>query len=124
MLYRSLGARSFAEFWHYWNPVWGYALGKYVFIPLKIIFPPVMALIITFVISGLLHDFVVMGLRGSVTFIFVPWFFILGLGVILARLTEMDLSKFPWIIRACINILYVVTCYALSLLLKQIITLP
>ena len=23
MLHRSLGAASFAEFWQYWNPIWG-----------------------------------------------------------------------------------------------------
>ncbi len=28
MLHRSLGAASFAGFWQYWNPIWGYGLGK------------------------------------------------------------------------------------------------
>ncbi len=28
MLWRSLGAGSFAKFWHYWNPIWGLLLGQ------------------------------------------------------------------------------------------------
>jgi hypothetical protein len=33
MLHRSFGAASFAAFWQYWNPIWGYGLGKYVYTP-------------------------------------------------------------------------------------------
>jgi hypothetical protein len=29
MLQRSFGARSFAVFWQYWNPVFGYILGRF-----------------------------------------------------------------------------------------------
>ncbi len=31
MLHRSLGARSFAAFWQHWNPIWGYALGRFAY---------------------------------------------------------------------------------------------
>ncbi len=32
MFIRSFGAGSFARFWQYWNPIFGYGLGKYVYI--------------------------------------------------------------------------------------------
>jgi len=35
MFYRSLGAGSIAGFWRYWNPVFGYYLGRYIYAPLK-----------------------------------------------------------------------------------------
>ena len=60
MLARSLGAGSFGEFWRYWNPIWGYGLGKYVFAPLKKALPPALALVATFVVSGALHDLATM----------------------------------------------------------------
>ena len=43
MLYRSLGAGKFSVFWRYWNPIWSYYLGKYIFIvplPPSIFLPP------------------------------------------------------------------------------------
>jgi hypothetical protein len=33
MLIRSFGAGTFARFWQYWNPIWGYALGRYIYAP-------------------------------------------------------------------------------------------
>lgn len=63
MLRRSFGASSFAGFWQYWNPIWGYGLGKYVYSPLQRVLPMAIALITTFVISGALHDLVTMALR-------------------------------------------------------------
>ncbi len=59
MLSRSLGARSFAIFWHYWNPIWGYYLSRYVMRPLRRFLPLSFATFITFVVSGALHDLVV-----------------------------------------------------------------
>ncbi len=37
---RSLGAGWFAGFWRHWNLVWGYALGSYVYAPLRRFVPP------------------------------------------------------------------------------------
>ena len=49
MLVRSLGAGTFAKFWQYWNPIWGYALGRYVYKPLNRILPSSVSLILTLV---------------------------------------------------------------------------
>jgi len=42
---RSFGARSFDGFWRHWNPLFGYYLGKYVFVRLKKVAPPHVALV-------------------------------------------------------------------------------
>ncbi len=81
MLRRSFGAQSFAGFWQYWNPIFGYGLGKYVYAPLRTYLPAFIALILTFVICGLGHDLITMALRQEITFLFTPWFFFLGSGV-------------------------------------------
>jgi len=96
MLHRSLGAASFAEFWQYWNPIWGYGLSKYVYAPTRRIFPQAAAFIATFIVSGAIHDLATMAVGRSFAFLFTPWFFLLGAGAILGRALSMDLSNYPW----------------------------
>jgi uncharacterized membrane protein (GlpM family) len=118
MFSRSFGASSFAGFWRYWNPIFGYGLGRYVFAPLKGFLPPAFALIATFVVCGALHDLVTMAVRGSWTALFTPWFFFLGAGVVLGNRVEMNLSAWPWAVRAGVNIGYLAICLALALGLR------
>jgi D-alanyl-lipoteichoic acid acyltransferase DltB (MBOAT superfamily) len=108
MLDRSLGAGSFAGFWRHWNPVFGYGLGRYVFTPLRRVFPSSIAVVATFVVSGAIHDLV------------TPWFFFLGLGVLGGRAARMDFSDQPWLTRAAVNTAYVITCLAAVLSLKAL----
>ena len=124
MLQRSFGATSFARFWQYWNPIWGYGLGKYVYVPLKRVLPAALAVIMTFVVSGLIHDLVTMALRRSVTFFFTPWFFVLGIGVVVGRAVGMDLSNLPWGARVCINLTYLIISVAITLVAKSVLGIP
>ena len=120
MLQRSFGATSFAGFWQYWNPIWGYGLGKYVYSPLQRIMPAAMAVIMTFIVSGLIHDLVTMALRGAVTFFFTPWFFILGVGVVLGRAVGMDLSGRSFWMRVSINFAYLALTAAITIWAKGV----
>lgn len=114
MLYRSMGAGSFAEFWRYWNPVWGYYLGRYIHAPLKHWLPPAMSLVATFVVSGALHDAAASVITGRIVFILTPWFFILGAGVVVAQSVQLNYSQFVWPIRVFINICYLGISLALT----------
>lgn len=118
MLYRSLGAGKFSIFWQYWNPIWGYYLGKYIFKPLKLIFPPALSLIITFVVCGFIHDLVVMLLKWKFILFLSPWFLFMGLAVVLGEYAKIDYSRSPWIVRAAINILVVLTCLLMAYQIK------
>ena len=124
MLQRSFGAVSFAGFWQYWNPIWGYGLGKYVYSPMHRVLPAAIALILTFVVSGGIHDLVIMALRRSVTFLFTPWFFVLAVGVVLGRAAGMDLSNRSWRVRASINLAYLVIGLAITLVAKRALAIP
>ena len=110
MMIRSLGAGIFSKFWKYWNPIWSYYLGKYIFKPLKIIFPPTLSLLITFAFCGFLHDLVIMIIRYDFALLFTPWFLLMGFCVIIGDCTKIDYSKFTWTIRASINILIILSC--------------
>jgi len=118
MLYRSLGARSFDAFWHYWNPIFGYLLGRYVYAPSKRLLPAAAALIVTFVVCGAIHDAVTVLVKGSTAFLFTRWFFFLGWGVVLSRFLKMNISRYPWLLRAGCNIAYVLICLAMALALR------
>lgn len=114
MLRRSFGATSFDRFWQHWNPIFGYNLGRYVFAPLKRVLPPYVALILTFVVTGIIHDAVTMAVRRDVAFLFTPWFFFLGIGVVLAKATRMDLGAYSWGVRAVCHSIYLGVCLALA----------
>ncbi|WP_282121798.1 hypothetical protein [Algibacter mikhailovii] len=114
MLIRSLGAGKFSIFWQYWNPIWGFYLGKYIFKPLKLILPQTISLIITFVVCGFIHDLVIMLLKWKFILFLTPWFLFMGLAVILSDYAKMDYSKFPWIVRAVINIAIILGCLILA----------
>lgn len=118
MLYRSLGAGTFAEFWRYWNPVWGYYLGRYVHAPLNHWLPPAMSLVTTFVVSGALHDAAASAITGRIVFFLTPWFFIMGVGVVIGQALQMNYSRFVWPVRAVINISYVGLSLALTYAFK------
>ena len=116
MLRRSFGATSFAGFWQNWNPIFGYYLGKYVFVPLKKVSPPYVALVLTFVFTGIVHDLVTMAVRQEVAFLFTPWFLFLGIGVVLSKATGMDISASSWRLRAVFHSTYLGVCLALTFL--------
>ena len=124
MLIRSFGAGSFGQFWQYWNPIWGYGLGKYVYAPLQRFLPPAVALVMTFVVSGAVHDLATMAIRRTGAFLFTPWFFLLGIGVVVGRGLNMDFSERPWLVRAGINLTYLLVCLAVILLARQRFGLP
>ena len=114
MLYRSLGAGTFAGFWRYWNPLWSYYLGRFIYAPLKRWLPSTISLVITFVVSGALHDAVVSVVTGRTVFILTPWFFLMGVGVAVSQALRIDYSNFAWPIRAFINISFIGVSWALA----------
>jgi len=121
MLYRSFGAGSFAKFWHYWNPIWGYALGKYINAPLQRFMPVMLAVIITFTASGAIHDAVATLVRGKVAILFTPWFFFMSLIVVGGDAMNLDYSSQPFVVRATINFFLIFICFSISFFLMDIL---
>lgn len=95
-----------------------------MYAPLQRGLPAWLALILTFVVSGGLHDLVIMALRRSLAFVFMPWFFLLGLGVVVGRAFNLDFSRYPWGVRAGINLSYLVVCLLTMLLAKRLVGFP
>src|SRR5215471_11404482 len=116
---KPFGASSFAGFWRQWNPVYGYFLYYYSYRPLLRVMPRVPAMLITFVACGLvLHDLPAWLLTRR---LLAPGatiaFSLFGLGAVLSELFHMDLSGWPFPVRAGVNILYLVGCSAAMLVI-------
>lgn len=118
-LYRSLGSRNFASFWNYWNPIFGYYLGKYIYKPSRKFVPNAFALVITFLISGLIHDLVTSIVRGRITFFFSVWFLLMALAVIITKALKHDFNNQKWIIRVFINLGIIGSCLLITIILNK-----
>lgn len=117
-LERSLGAGNFALFWNFWNPVFGYYLGTKVFRPLKKILPAAIAMVLTFIICGLVHDVVTTLVRGKLSLFFTVWFLLMGSLVVVSKHMAYNLAAKTWLLRATVNLLFIVVCFILTQLLN------
>lgn len=118
-LYRSLGAKNFAAFWNFWNPIFGYYLGTKIFKPLKKILPVAVALILTFIICGLVHDLVTTLVRKQLSLFFSVWFSLMGTVVVVTKAINYNLSQKSWFIRASANLLLLGLCALVTILLND-----
>lgn len=121
MMKRSFGAGSLAHFWRHWNPIFGYGLGRFVYAPLRKVLPVWFALILTFVTCGVLHDAVSMAAGAHVAFLFTPWFFLLGCGVVVGEWVGFEFSQRPFWFKVGVNVGYISLCLAGALWICNIV---
>lgn len=122
-LSRSLGAKNFSSFWHYWNPIFGYYLGKKIFKPAKRFAPATISLMVTFVFCGLIHDIVSVIFRGQTSFLFSCWFLFMGSAVLLSNYFKHNLSHKNWANRALTNLFVILSCLCLAYYLVAFLNL-
>lgn len=114
MLQRSLGASSFYLFWQYWNPIWGYYLSSKIMKPLSNVLPIWLAIIITFSVSGALHDIAISLVKLEPTIFFTPWFSLMSLIVIATKKFGVSYDRYHWLVRASINVSFITLCLLLT----------
>ncbi len=119
MLKRSLGASSFSSFWHHWNPIWGYYLSAKIMKPLNRLFPLWLAILLTFAVSGALHDLAVTLVELKLTFFFTPWFTLMGFLVLATQKFGISYREYHWLMRALINITLVSVCLVLTIAFER-----
>jgi hypothetical protein len=90
-----------------------------VYAPLRRVLPPAVAFILTFAISGGLHDLATMAISRSPALLFTPWFVLLCIGAVLGRVAGMDLAQRPFWVRACVNLAHLVVCLLPALALRN-----
>lgn len=121
MLGRSLGAKSPRHFWQYWNPIFGFYLGRYIYSPLKRFIPASATIIFTFLFSDFIHDLATIAVRGSTRFLFTTWFFFLAIGVITGEGAGVNWSEKRKPVRVFLHLLYL--AFSLGLAYELVIYL-
>lgn len=119
----ALGAKSFPIFWHYWNPIWGYYLSRNVMRPISQFLPMWLAVLVTFLVSGALHDLAIALVKWQAMFFFTPWFGIMGVIVIASNKYGLSYGALPWIMRAMINLLFILSSFSLTELTQGLLRL-
>ncbi len=129
MLVRSFGANSFHEFWHYWNPVYGYYLYYKCYKPLKKHLPRQLCVILTFAASGFfLHDlpfgwwirFFHYLQTGDFPIPFVTiWFTLMGAVTLTTRAVKADFGKRKLVFRIIVNSMCILVPFAGTLAITQ-----
>ena len=85
--------------------------------PLKSVLPAGVALVLTFVVTGIIHDIVTMAVRRDMAFLFTPWFLLLGIGVVVSNTLAMDIGALSWRLRAATHFAYLAGCLVLAIFL-------
>jgi MBOAT, membrane-bound O-acyltransferase family len=121
-LAKPFGARSFTEFWQYWNPVWGYYLFYYCYHPLHKKLPRSLSVFLTFLICGFIHDlpFAIAAYvtNGKLPFFTITTFFILiGSLVVITEKVKFQFTSVPIRLRWLIHITFLLLCYQAALYL-------
>ncbi|MFY8272962.1 acyltransferase [Pseudoalteromonas sp. SSDWG2] len=112
MLKNAFGAPSFDIFWNYWNPIWGFYLSRYVMRPLnKYLYGPI-AFILTFTLSGALHDVAVSLVKWEVVFLITPWFTLMGVIAYLFDGFHIRFHSAKFVTRSIINAAIIFASYA------------
>ena len=97
---KPFGAKSLAEFWQYWNPVWNYYLYYYCYKPLRKYLPRWTCVLLTFFLCGLLHDLPISILSYAVSgrppFFTITFFLAInGILVVLTEKLNLRLVRVP-----------------------------
>ncbi|SEL28220.1 hypothetical protein SAMN05216262_108120 [Colwellia chukchiensis] len=121
MFKNSFGAASFQQFWHYWNPIWGFYLARNVMSPLQKIVPAWCAIILTFAVSGALHDLAISIIKWRFSSFFTLWFFCMSLAVLITKKFNIHFHSQPWLVRSAANMTLIMMCLWLATTIERFI---
>ena len=119
MFFKPFVSSSFKSFWKYWNPSWGYFLLFYCYKPIRTFFPHWASLIITFLISGLLHDiiYIIPKMMNKVGFVFpfiTVWFLIISIGILVSEYLQINFNKINLKFRPIFHLGYLIGTFILT----------
>lgn len=114
MLSKSLGAKSFDLFWVYWNPIWNYYLNLFIYKPSRRFFHPYISIILTFVVSGFIHDLVSLVIYKKTSFFITIWFLLMSFMVVFSKARKIEYYRQSMIIKSIINLSIILGCFFIT----------
>lgn len=125
---RAFTAPTLGAFWHFWNPVYGYVLGRYCYRPMRRRgVPRAVALVATFAFSGFaLHDLLLWPARLSVGArplfpVVTVAFVVVAMLVLMTDAMRVDLRGLGPAARGCVHALCLVLAFTLSIGASQLL---
>lgn len=123
-LLRPFTAETFAGFWRYWNPVFGYYLSYHCYQPLRRWLSRGPAVIATFAVCGAVHAAIAlllagMGGRPALALLAVLWFALLGVAVVLLEVLRLSFARWPPAVRPVGHVGIIAACYKAAELLHS-----
>lgn len=121
-LSRPFGAPTFAQFWWYWNPVFGYYLYYQCYKPLRRFLSRSVSVLMTFLFCGVMHDLpfgvaaAFSGVRPP-SYTITAMFMLLGLVVIVTERVNVKLARVPVWLRWVIHAANIFICWRVALYL-------
>lgn len=120
MFFKPFVSSSFRSFWNYWNPGFGFYLLFYIYKPTQQLLPQSIALMLTFLVSGFLHDILYifpMVIINGVKFIFPfisVWFLIIALGILMTDFLKVNFKTVSTTTRIAFHIIYLVSAFCVT----------
>ncbi|HKI77683.1 MAG TPA: MBOAT family O-acyltransferase [Ignavibacteriaceae bacterium] len=121
MFRRSLGASTFSGFWKYWNPLFSYYLYFKCYKPLSKFLPRRPAVIITFMLSGAIHDLAASLVYGKVVVFLIFVFGCWGFLVVITELLGINFSNLSFKARAFAHSALIVLPAAVGIYIRSIL---
>ncbi|NDJ61108.1 MAG: hypothetical protein GYB67_08280 [Chloroflexi bacterium] len=119
MFRRAFRSPTFAGFWRYWNPLFAYYLYYLCYRPLAQWLPRPPAVLITFALSGAIHDVFASLVTRRVFVLFTPVFAVYGLWVILEEYFGLTLTWAPVWLRATAHTITLLGTLGVGLLIRR-----
>lgn len=115
---RAFTAPSFGAFWRIWNPLFAYYLYRWCYAPFARSLPRSSAVILTFAVSGAIHDvFASLAVRGPYL-LFTPVFAVFGGFVVIEERAGWSLRRWPRPLRVVFHGAVIAGCIAAGLALR------
>lgn len=127
MFKKAFQAKTYREFWWYWNPTYGFFLGKYIYKPLRKYLPKSISVVFTFLVCGLiLHDLPIVLILLFLTGILLPFpitifFTILGLINITSIKYKLTFNKIRPNVRIVLHFLTLFSSMVIALTITKVI---
>lgn len=120
LILRPFTAPSLRMFWNYWNPLYGYYLGRHIFKPLSRFLPDSLSLILTFLFSGFfLHDLFGWPMTVWSKGFFLPpvatWFLLMALGILVTDGLGIKFKGCGWFITGLLHASFLVGTHLLAM---------
>ena len=88
--------------------------------PLSLVLSTKLATLLTFTISGAIHDLAISIAKQELYVFFTPWFTVMGLYTLIEIKLKLEFETKSWLLNASLNLVIMTVCFGLTQLITSI----